>query len=288
MVVERGARDQEQTFEMRRVVEETPEERAFRWAMDEAWEQGCAEAAVEEEAPMAAAKPKPIPQPKQRPRDLREDSEEREDPEAAPSTGRDDERPDLHEDGPKRVRRRVRVRPAGSREDPEKRVVGKEEYAEAIQSVLTYMPRPFRFYVPSFEEKKVYTSLPDEPAQTFIHRVSANWDGWMGFILTEQLILRIQVCPGPGTVPSFEFHTKEGLKITANIHREFRKKFYDVATVHQDKDPWRKGSLTIMFFQDGLKMMVLQARRGPRMPYATDQWQGYTLFFENENVQGLS
>lgn len=145
---------------------------------------------------------------------------------------------------------------------------------------MIYLPRPYRFCLPHFEEELHFTNLPNESMEELIYRVVPNWPVEFRHLLPDGLIPRVMMEPGAGEEDGFlSYQGPDGLLIDARIHRKLRRKFFDVPEINQDRDPWRKGSLSLVFLQDGARHIIIQQRRQNRMKMTKAQWRGYTLLY---------
>lgn len=323
-MVERGPRDQEQVRETRQRTEVStgpPEEKAFRWAIDEAWESAGKEEETDDDAPMATPKSKPLP--KQRPRTYgnlgraatsgsekaKEIVGDRGEPRASnpgsatnrpggeggdkdrrgtsSATSHPEERTEKEND--------QRKSSSATRSSGDRREEGDQEWSRSsgemdpqerhcrvMNEVVQYLPRPYRFCLPRFEEDLIFTNLFNESMEDVINRVVPNWPTEYRHLLPDGLIPRVMMEPASGEEDGYMSHeAPDGLHIEVRIHRKPRRKFFDSSEGHRDQDPWTRGSLTLMFFQTGDKTMVIQQRRGNRMKLTKLAWRGYTCFYSS-------
>lgn len=235
--------------------------------------------------PMATPKSGPQPQPKKRPQGEGEGG-------GAAASHAAQER---EEQGEIQLRGGVRRRKGSATtssdtsrgdRDPSEPRVNWSDREQVMQHVFTYLPKPFTFYAPSFKDEYVFVGLPYETMEDLIRRVRPNWDDVHQHLLPEGVIPRVMLKPDVGSEDGyFGLQTKEGLQVEGRIHRKERRKFFDAAEEHQDKDPWRRGTMTLMFFETGDRTIVIQERRGNRMKLTKSHWVGYTLTYKNALLQ---
>lgn len=131
----------------------------------------------------------------------------------------------------------------------------------------------------------IFTGLPGETMQDLILRVVPNWPVELRHLLPDGLVPRVMLEPNQGDEDGYlAFQTREGLQVEARIHRKLRRKFFDVPEISQDRDCWRKGSVTLLFFQNGDKNIIIQPRRGNRTKLTKTQWRGYTLLYHDPSL----
>lgn len=157
---------------------------------------------------------------------------------------------------------------------------------EINQQIYQYLPRPHFLCTPTFEPEKVFTNLPGESMEDLYNRVWPMWEEAHKHLVPPEFAPRVLMKPESGHEDGyFSYQTRDNFKIEGRIHRKPRRKYFDATAELTDKDPWRRGSCTFLFFENTDRMIVIQSRRGNRMSLTKSPWTGYTLMYEDHSIK---